>query len=78
MKMWQHGIFLSLSHTVHTQQRLFPKNQTLSYGNLQSDKGISIANMKKLNELQEHSRRYINYTSIKKQTIKKENLKTIQ
>ena len=55
MKMWQHGIFLSLSHTVHTQQRLFPKNQTLSYGNLQSDKGISIANMKKLNELQEHS-----------------------
>ena len=34
--------------------------------------------MKKLNELQEHSRWYINYTSIKKQTIKKENLKTIQ
>lgn len=71
MKMWQHGIFLFLSHT---HQTLFPKNQTLSYGSLQSDKEISIANMKKLNELQEHSRWYINYTSIKKQTIKKEKI----
>ena len=63
-------VSFSLSHT-HTHQRLFPKNQTLSYGSLQSNEEISIANRRKLNELQENSRWYINYTSIKKQTIKK-------
>ena len=35
---------------------------------------MSKANIKKLNELQVNSKRYINYTSIKKQTIKKEKI----
>ena len=63
-------VSLSLTHT----HIFFSKNRTLSYGNLQSDKEMSKANIKKLNELQVNSKRYINYTSIKKQTIKKEKI----
>ena len=38
---------------------------------MKTDKEMSKANIKKLNELQVNSKRYIDYTSVKKQTIKK-------
>ena len=60
-------VSFSLSHT-HTHQRLFPKNQTLSYGSLQSNKEISIANRRKLNELQENSERQFTFNDVRNKT----------